>query len=160
MIRYVWILIIGLAVAGAPPSASGQASKVVARGAQLWNATCNRCHNRRSPTERTDREWDVIVTHMRTQANLTKEEVQAIAAFLKQANESETQAARRPSTRPTSDSTGASPSKTGADTQGQIGQRRETRSLSGELFGFSVLGRRLFRRVLQTNPPGWEARPQ
>lgn len=86
------LLLLSATIAVLPFSSYGQQQPVqVARGARLWNATCNRCHNRRSPTERTDREWDLIVSHMRTRANLTKSEVQAIAAFLKQANGSEPQ---------------------------------------------------------------------
>lgn len=123
MIRYVWLLIIGIVVAGVPPSASGQASKVVARGARLWTATCNRCHNRRSPVERTDDQWDIIVSHMRTRANLTESEARAIAAFLKQVNESENQTANPPSARAAPDSTAAAQPEAGTiDTQGLIEQ--------------------------------------
>jgi len=55
-------------------------------GAELWADNCNRCHNSRSPTERSDAEWDVIITHMRLQASLTGEEYRKILAFMKTAN--------------------------------------------------------------------------
>ncbi len=55
-------------------------------GAQLWAENCMRCHNYRRPRERSDREWDVIVLHMRVRANLTANEHRQIARFLKSAN--------------------------------------------------------------------------
>ena len=55
-------------------------------GAQLWGENCARCHNMRSPSERSDKEWDTIAFHMRVRANLTTEEHKAILEFLKSAN--------------------------------------------------------------------------
>ena len=55
-------------------------------GAQMWAENCMRCHNYRRPRERTDREWDVIVLHMRVRANLTADEHRQILRFLKSAN--------------------------------------------------------------------------
>jgi hypothetical protein len=55
-------------------------------GALLWSQTCMRCHNLRNPRERSDRQWDVIVHHMRVRANLTAEEHRAILGFLQAAN--------------------------------------------------------------------------
>lgn len=84
--RLISLLAICLAIFGRPEPVYAQRSEQVGEGARLWNATCNRCHNVRAPQERTDRQWDVIVSHMRTRANLTKSEVQAVAAFLKEVN--------------------------------------------------------------------------
>lgn len=75
----------------APTSASADDAGAVAvgdarTGAELWADNCNRCHNSRSPAERSDAEWDVIATHMRLQATLTGEEFRKILAFLKTAN--------------------------------------------------------------------------
>ncbi len=55
-------------------------------GAQVWKENCMRCHNLRRPRERSDREWDIIVHHMRVRANLTAREHRLIVAFLKSAN--------------------------------------------------------------------------
>ena len=55
-------------------------------GALLWSQNCMRCHNLRNPNERSDREWDVIVHHMRVRANLTAEEHRLILRFLQSAN--------------------------------------------------------------------------
>ncbi len=55
-------------------------------GAQVWTQNCMRCHNLRQPHERSDREWEAIVFHMRVRANLTAEEHRLILQFLKAAN--------------------------------------------------------------------------
>ncbi len=55
-------------------------------GARAWAQNCMRCHNIRDPQERSDREWEAIVHHMRVRANLTAEEHRLILEFLKAAN--------------------------------------------------------------------------
>ena len=55
-------------------------------GAQLWGENCMRCHNYRIPAERSRREWEIIVHHMRVRANLTAEEHRLILQFLQVAN--------------------------------------------------------------------------
>ncbi len=68
----------GVATAGEPLPIKG--------GAQVWAQNCMRCHNLRQPHERSDREWEAIVLHMRIRANLTAEEHRLIVEFLKAAN--------------------------------------------------------------------------
>lgn len=58
-------------------------------GAQVYAGSCSRCHNARAPSERSDREWDVIVAHMRTRGNLTGREARAVLHFLQSTNASE-----------------------------------------------------------------------
>jgi len=55
-------------------------------GATLWAENCSRCHNFRPAAERSDREWDIIVHHMRVRANLTAREHRQILRFLQHAN--------------------------------------------------------------------------
>ena len=55
-------------------------------GARAWAQNCMRCHNVRDPQERSDREWEIIVHHMRVRANLTADEHRLILEFLKAAN--------------------------------------------------------------------------
>jgi cytochrome c5 len=55
-------------------------------GARAWAQNCMRCHNVRDPQERSDREWKIIVHHMRVRANLTADEHRLILEFLKAAN--------------------------------------------------------------------------
>lgn len=58
----------------------------VARGAKLWTQNCGRCHNYRDPKEFSDKNWDLIVNHMRTIAPLPGQTARDIKAFLKSAN--------------------------------------------------------------------------
>ncbi len=55
-------------------------------GAELWTQNCARCHNMRSPSAYSDKQWEVITQHMRVRANLTAEETRKILEFLKSGN--------------------------------------------------------------------------
>ncbi len=70
---------------GSEPSAMREEGQKQA-GALAWSQNCMRCHNLRNPKERSDREWNVIVHHMRVRANLTAEEHRLILRFLQSAN--------------------------------------------------------------------------
>jgi len=59
----------------------------IARGAQAWAQECGRCHNIRSPSELSDEEWRVSVTHMRVRANIPADEARAIVTFLQASND-------------------------------------------------------------------------
>lgn len=59
---------------------------LVAEGAAVYGANCGRCHNARSALERTDRQWAVIITHMRVRANLAGQEARKVLAFLMATN--------------------------------------------------------------------------
>ncbi len=98
MSRWYWMLvpavICGLTVGTRTPPvyAEGHQSESAAQddseeaGSRLWSQNCGMCHNKRSPEKYSDAQWDVIVHHMRTRANLTGEEQRKIVAFLKSAN--------------------------------------------------------------------------
>ena len=51
-------------------------------GAQLWSENCMMCHNLRSPSTYSPKQWEIAVQHMRVQANLTAEEARKILKFL------------------------------------------------------------------------------
>jgi len=55
-------------------------------GAKIFRNNCNRCHNYRFPKERSDTQWEIIVTHMRVRAQLTEAEADAVLKFFKKAN--------------------------------------------------------------------------
>lgn len=55
-------------------------------GLKLWESNCPRCHNIPNPASFSDAEWDVIGSHMRVRANLTKKETVKIVEFLKTIN--------------------------------------------------------------------------
>lgn len=57
-----------------------------ARGAKAWANNCGRCHNIRNPKEYSDKDWSVIVEHMRVRANLPGKDAKDIEAFLKASN--------------------------------------------------------------------------
>ncbi len=53
------------------------------RGAILWPVYCNTCHNARPAAEFSPAEWNMIIMHMRTQANLTGEDARSVLEYLK-----------------------------------------------------------------------------
>jgi mono/diheme cytochrome c family protein len=66
--------------------AQGDNGGSVAEGARVYGSMCGRCHNPRSPLERTDRSWVTIANHMRARGNLTGTEVRQVLAFLQATN--------------------------------------------------------------------------
>lgn len=58
----------------------------VAQGAAVYGNMCGRCHNPRSPLERSDRDWVAIINHMRIRGNLTGGQVRDVLAFLQATN--------------------------------------------------------------------------
>ncbi len=67
---------------------SCKTSQVIAMksGAQLWGENCVRCHNVPSPNIYSDKQWELVTSHMRLRANLTKVESDKITEFLQTAN--------------------------------------------------------------------------
>ena len=83
----VWtVAVAGALVSSAPEEAQAQQQGDVGRGAEVYGATCGRCHNPRSPVERDDRGWTVIVNHMRIRAGLTGRAARDVLAFLHATN--------------------------------------------------------------------------
>jgi mono/diheme cytochrome c family protein len=68
----------------AQPAAPGEAERraLFLRGAQLWPVYCNTCHNARTGAEFSPAEWQMIIMHMRTQANLTPYDARAVLEYL------------------------------------------------------------------------------
>ena len=80
-------LAVGLTLALSTTVAAAQdADDLMSQGAKVYGNTCGSCHNARSPLERTDRQWTVIINHMRARANLTGSESRAVLAFLQATN--------------------------------------------------------------------------
>ncbi|MBF6570099.1 MAG: cytochrome c [Candidatus Binataceae bacterium] len=67
--------------AGAQSAAEKRA--LFMRGAELWPVYCNTCHNARPGPEFSPSEWNMIMMHMRTQANLPAQDARAILEYLK-----------------------------------------------------------------------------
>jgi len=87
-IRLASLVSLAAAVAAlsTPRPVAAQASDEIAEGSKVYSVTCGRCHNARSPIERTDREWVTIANHMRVRANLTRAQIQSVLAFLQATN--------------------------------------------------------------------------
>jgi cytochrome c2 len=77
-------------VAGAAVAAAAENGKPdpmqIARGAKAWSDNCGRCHNFRDPKEFSDKNWDVIVNHMRVIAPLPGATARDIKVFLQSSN--------------------------------------------------------------------------
>ncbi len=58
-------------------------------GAQLWADNCTRCHYVRPPDYYSAAQWQLVMQHMRSRANLTGVEERKIMAFLKAGSGSE-----------------------------------------------------------------------
>lgn len=82
-------VLVGIGLLWTPAGVSGQDPALVAEGARGWSQNCTRCHNARSPLERNDADWAIIVGHMRARANLTKRQATAIATYLQAVNHPE-----------------------------------------------------------------------
>lgn len=83
-------LLVGVGALWLPaPSAAAAQEVSAAYGAEVYARTCGRCHNPRSPLERSDREWTVITAHMRVRGNLTGREMRAVRLFLQAVNREE-----------------------------------------------------------------------
>jgi mono/diheme cytochrome c family protein len=52
-------------------------------GAKLWPVYCAQCHNARPGSQFAPYQWDAILMHMRTQANLPAQNARAVLEYLK-----------------------------------------------------------------------------
>jgi mono/diheme cytochrome c family protein len=73
----------GVARAGSDATSAQQKRQMFLRGAELWPIYCNTCHNARPGGEFSPTEWNMILMHMRTQANLPPQDAKAILEYLK-----------------------------------------------------------------------------
>ena len=53
------------------------------KGAQLWPNYCGNCHNPRGPSDRSPVDWDLVMMHMRSTANIPAADAEAMLEFLK-----------------------------------------------------------------------------
>ncbi|MBT8246378.1 MAG: hypothetical protein HKO82_14140 [Acidimicrobiia bacterium] len=70
----------------AEQEAPGKARPTALDGAKVYAWNCGSCHSERWPKERSDAEWDVIMTHMRVRANMTAAQAEAVLRYLKENN--------------------------------------------------------------------------
>lgn len=74
------------APAAAQRVALTDSGSLISLGAEVYSRHCQRCHNPRSPSERTDRQWALIIQHMQLRANLSQARARAVRAFLVASN--------------------------------------------------------------------------
>ncbi len=70
-----------------PPARPKQVQKKPRKalsGAELYAIHCNRCHPERYAPERTAAQWQTILLHMRTRANLPADQARAILKYLQE----------------------------------------------------------------------------
>lgn len=80
---FFFVLFGGISVIAWNTSAQAAKPESQKGSAQLWSENCARCHNMRSPSTYSDKQWEIIVHHMRVRGNLTSEEHKKIIEFLK-----------------------------------------------------------------------------
>ena len=90
MSRIIIVLLLAALAVGSicPLSQAEEASKAEQRrlfraGAKLWPVYCSQCHNARPGSEFAPYQWDAIMMHMRTQANLPAQDARAVLEYLK-----------------------------------------------------------------------------
>jgi mono/diheme cytochrome c family protein len=87
VIRLLAILLLALSAATALASESEQQQREMFKlGAKLWPVYCARCHNARPGSEFSPAQWNVIMMHMRTQANLPANDARAMTEYLKRSH--------------------------------------------------------------------------
>jgi hypothetical protein len=63
-----------------------QQRELFKEGAKLWPVYCAQCHNARPGSEFSPAQWDIIMMHMRTQANLPAQDARALTEYLKRSH--------------------------------------------------------------------------
>jgi mono/diheme cytochrome c family protein len=77
------VLLFGLPSAFATQLTETQKAQLFMKGARLWPVYCGQCHKARPGSEFSPAEWDTIMMHMRSRANLPADDAEAIVQFLK-----------------------------------------------------------------------------
>jgi len=68
------------------PGQSASAKRAKLDGAKVYAWNCGSCHSERWPKERSDAEWEMIMTHMRVRANMTAAQTEAVLRYLEENN--------------------------------------------------------------------------
>jgi mono/diheme cytochrome c family protein len=83
MLIMVSVLSFGLPSAFAAQLTKSQKAQLFLKGARLWPVYCGECHKARPGSEFSPADWDTIMMHMRSRANLPDDDAQAILQYLK-----------------------------------------------------------------------------
>ena len=74
------------AVAPPPGTTASERQAMFLRGARLWPVKCMQCHNARPGAQFSPAQWQQIIMHMRTLANLPPQDARAVAYYLEQSH--------------------------------------------------------------------------
>jgi mono/diheme cytochrome c family protein len=86
-IRLLAIVLLALCAGKALAADSEQEQhQLFKAGARLWPVYCAQCHNARPGSEFSPVQWDVIMMHMRTQANPPAKDARALTEYLKRSH--------------------------------------------------------------------------
>lgn len=86
---FIVLLLAALAVGSlcqacrAEEATKAEQRRLFREGARLWPVYCSQCHNARPGSEFAPYQWDAIMMHMRTQANLPAQDARAVLEYLK-----------------------------------------------------------------------------
>ena len=84
VIRLLALMLLALGATTALAAESEQQQREMFKvGAKLWPVYCAQCHNARPGSEFSPQQWDIIMMHMRTQANLPANDARAMTEYLK-----------------------------------------------------------------------------
>jgi hypothetical protein len=87
VIRLLAIVLLALGATTALAAESEQQQREMFKlGAKLWPVYCAQCHNARPGSEFSPAQWNVIMMHMRTQANLPANDARAMTEYLKRSH--------------------------------------------------------------------------
>lgn len=83
MKSYILLILSGLLISTFALQAKHASDpSLIAQGAKLYSENCGRCHNPRPASEYSQKEWSVVMPHMREKAHMTGTEALAVEAFL------------------------------------------------------------------------------
>jgi mono/diheme cytochrome c family protein len=86
-IRLLAIVLLALSAGQALAAENEQERReLFKQGAKLWPVYCAQCHNARPGSEFSPTQWDVIMMHMRTRANLPARDARALTEYLKRSH--------------------------------------------------------------------------
>ena len=79
-------MVLGLVSLGLAAQPAPDERRLFVEAAKLWPVYCAQCHNARPGSEFSPQQWDVIMMHMRTQANLPATDARAMTEYLKRSH--------------------------------------------------------------------------
>jgi mono/diheme cytochrome c family protein len=72
-----------LSVGAARAQSEAENMRLFMDGARLWPVYCSQCHNARPGSEFSPQQWNTIMMHMRTKANMPAKDARAILQYLR-----------------------------------------------------------------------------